>query len=202
MTNLKSVNVGMNRFCGPAVLSILTGKSTDECARVISQISGNYNVVGVLLTDLLRAADKMGYDSVSVAAGNSLYGTLVRLANEDGMYIVTVPNHFVVIEIANKKAYFCDNHTREPIPAGSSARLGQAVISAYKVIKRPEPVKPPEPKLIMTSYNVIISNNRLCVDRVLLYDSGDNKKEEMGYIKAKDDKELIGMIRVLKDELE
>ena len=53
MTNLKAVNVGMNKYCGPAVLSILTGKSTDECARVISSINGSYNVAGVQLNDLL-----------------------------------------------------------------------------------------------------------------------------------------------------
>jgi len=152
MTNLKSVNVGMNKFCGPAVLSILTGKSTDECASVISRINGQYSVSGVQLNDLLKAADKLGFDSIPATKGNTLYGTLVRLANEDGMYIITVPNHFVTIEVANKRAYFCDNHTKEPIPAASSARLSQQVLAANKVIKRFEEPEQPKPKPIPVRY--------------------------------------------------
>lgn len=146
MTNLNAVNVGMNKYCGPAVLSILTGKSTDECARVIGRINGQYNVVGVLLTDLLKAADKMGFDNTFVDTASSFYGTLVRLAvRGDGTYIVTVPNHFVVIEVKDRKVYFCDNHTKEPMPAASSARLLQKVVSVYQVIKRPETIIPPAP---------------------------------------------------------
>ena len=139
MTNLNAVNIGQNKYCGPAVLSILTGKGTDECARVISRINGQYNVVGVLLNDLLRAADQLGFDQKRIEPAGSLYGTLIRLAaSGDGMYIVTVPNHFVAIEVNNKKVYFCDNHTKEPMPASASARLLQKVLGVNQVIKRPE----------------------------------------------------------------
>lgn len=147
MTKLNTVNVGMNKFCGPAVLSILTGKSTDECARVISIISGNYHVTGVEIKDLLRAADRLGFDQVPCTAAGSLYGTLVMHSNNDGMYIFTLPNHFVCIEVNNRKIYFCDNHTKEPMPAASSARLLQKVLAVHKVIKRPEIVIPPKPVL-------------------------------------------------------
>jgi hypothetical protein len=124
MTNLKPVTEGFNKFCGPAVLSIMTGKSTDECARVISRINGSYNVTGVLLSDLLKAADKLGFDTINRdSEGMSLYRSLVNLANSDGMYIITLEKHFVCIEVRDKKIYFCDNHTKEPIPAASSARL-------------------------------------------------------------------------------
>lgn len=145
MTKLNAVNIGMNKFCGPAVLSILTGKSTDECARVISSINGQYRVEGVLLTDLLRAADKLGFDQVPKPSGNSLYSTLVMHSGNDGMYIFTLPNHYVCIEVKNKAIYFCDNHTKEPMPAASSARLLQKVLSVHQVIKRPEVVIPPRP---------------------------------------------------------
>lgn len=145
MTNLNAVNIGQNKYCGPAVLSILTGKSTDECARVISSINGQYRVEGVLLNDLLRAADRLGFDQRSMPVGNSLYGTLVMHSNNDGMYIFTLPNHYVCIEVKNKKIYFCDNHTKEPMPAGSSARMLQKVLSVHQVIKRPDVVIPPKP---------------------------------------------------------
>ena len=143
MTNLKPVTEGFNKFCGPAVLSILTGKSTDECANVISRINGHYRVTGVLLTDLLMAANRLGFDNKLVYADSgSLYRTLTQLVATDGMYIVTLPTHFVCIEVKEKKVYFCDNHTKEPIPAASSARLMTQVVSVHKVTERP---KPPEP---------------------------------------------------------
>lgn len=140
MTKLNAVNIGMNKYCGPAVLSILTGKSTDECARVISSINGQYRVEGVQLTDLLKAADKLGFTNQPKDGGSSLYTTLVKLVNDDGMYIVTVPNHFVAIEVNEKKIYFCDNHTKEPMPAASSARMLQRVLAVHKVFKKPDPV--------------------------------------------------------------
>jgi len=178
MTNLKTVNVGMNKYCGPAVLSILTGKSTDECARVISNINGKYNVTGVQLNDLLLAASRLGFDCIPATKANTLYGTLIRLVNEDGMYIITVPNHFVTIEVVDKKIYFCDNHTKEPIPAASSARLGQQVLAAQKVIKRAE--LPPEPKPIPVKYieyRVYFNDDREPEDNAemikdLIYDYG------------------------------
>lgn len=150
MTNLKSVNLGFNKFCGPAVLSILTGKNTDECANVISRINGSYNVTGVMLNDLLKALDRLGFDQKAVdgVAGASLYRTLISLVRHDGMYVVTITGHYVCIEVKDKKIYFCDNHTKEPIPAASSARLGMQVIAVHKVIEREKPPEPPKPVLV------------------------------------------------------
>jgi hypothetical protein len=56
----------------------------------------------------------------------------------DGFYLVMIPNHFVCIEVSERKIYFCDNHTKEPMPAASSARLLQPVLAVYKIIKRPK----------------------------------------------------------------
>lgn len=140
MTSMKAVNLGMNKYCGPAVLSILTGKSTDECANVISRITGNYKVQGVWLEDLLKAANKLGFTSEKIEPANTLFATMHRLAAKgDGMYIVTITGHFVVIEVNEGKLYFCDNHTKEPIPAASSARMMQRCLAAHKVIRKPPP---------------------------------------------------------------
>lgn len=167
MTNLNAVNTGMNKYCGPAVLSILTGKSTDECAAVISSINGKYHVTGVLLTDLLRAADKLGFDQFPYPALGSLYVTLTRIVNDDGMYIVTLPNHFVCIEVNNRKIYFCDNHTKQVMPASSSARLTQKVNAVHKVVRR----KPPE----------VIQSTRYISITVNIYDEKvfDNGTEKL-----------------------
>lgn len=138
--HLNAVTVGQNKYCGPAVLSILTGKSTDECARVIGSINGKYTVEGVELKHLLEAASRMGFDCEGINPAATLFGTLIRLANRDGVYIVTVTGHFVVIEVKEKKIYFCDNHTKEPMPAASSARLQQQCKAVHLVTKRREPM--------------------------------------------------------------
>jgi hypothetical protein len=138
--SLNSVTVGQNKYCGPAVLSILTGKSTDECARVISSINGKYTIEGVELKHLLEAASRMGFDNEGIEPAATLFGTLIRLATRDGVYIVTITGHFVVIEVKDKKIYFCDNHTKEPMPAAASARMMQACKAVNLVTKRREPM--------------------------------------------------------------
>lgn len=139
--SLNAVTIGQNKYCGPAVLSILTGKSTDECARVISSINGKYTIEGVELKHLLEAAERLGFDNEHVNHSNSLFGTLISLVNNDGIYVVAVAKHFVAIEVKERKIYFCDNHTKEPMPAASSARLQQSVKAVYKVTQRREPLK-------------------------------------------------------------
>jgi hypothetical protein len=99
-----------------------------------------YNGAEVPYSVLLKAADKLGYDTIEANHGISLYGTIVRLARQDGIYVILVPHHVVTIEVLNKTAYFCDNQTKEPIPASSSARLGQKVFAAHRFVERPKPV--------------------------------------------------------------
>lgn len=164
--SLNAVNIGMNKYCGPAVLSILTGKSTDECARVIGSINGKYTIEGVELGHLLQAAERLGFDNEKINHSASLFGTLIRLVNNDGVYIVAVAKHFVAIEVTDRKILFCDNHTKEPMPASGSARLEQSVKAIYKVTKRREP-------LLVTSKIVAVktltpdSNLTYCVIHVM-----------------------------------
>lgn len=132
MPTINNVFEGNNKFCGPAVLSILSGKSTDECASAVSSITGNYRVKGVFIQDLIRAGNKLGLAFVMFEPAGSLYGTIVKFINQDGVYLISTETHYVVIEIKDKKVYFCDNHTKEPIPASASARLGAKVITIHK----------------------------------------------------------------------
>jgi hypothetical protein len=150
MPNLKAVEFGFNRFCGPSVLSILTGRSTDDCAKAITKVNGMYDVRGVYTKDLLEAAKVMGFKSKDMYVGEvSLYRALMSIARTEGLYIVTVTGHFVCVEVtAEHNLYFCDNHTKEPIPAASSARLGMQVVSVHKVEKDPDWKEPELPKVI------------------------------------------------------
>ena len=148
MPNLKAVEFGFNKFCGPSVLSILTGRNTDECALAISRINGQYSVTGVLLSDLIKAANKLGFDTIGMGLNDiSLYRALITLAGKgNAQYIVAVTGHFVCVEVTDGRIFFCDNHTREPIPAASSARLGMRVEAVTKVVKNPNWIEPVKPK--------------------------------------------------------
>ena len=165
MTNLKAVTQGMNRFCGPAVLSILTGKSTDECANVIRRINGQYNIKGVLLTDLLMACDKLGFDQKRIEVEGSLYKVLTAICKQNGMYIFMVPNHFVCIEVREGEIYFCDNHTKEPMKAASSARLMQNVTAVYQVIER----KKSEEEIAREKFSKLLDEMRIAQARFITH---------------------------------
>lgn len=127
---MKQVNQGSNIYCGPAVLSIVSGKNTDECAKVINKIRGksSYSEVKEIYseTELPKALDLLGFDCNKVPnlEDASLLWTFHLIKNMDGMYIVQVPKHVVAIEVKEGKILFCDNHTKEPMNAANSARLG------------------------------------------------------------------------------
>lgn len=164
----------MNKYCGPAVLSILTGKSTDECASVISRINGQYKIQGVQLNHLLIACSKLNLKHESIEPSGSLYRTLTGLASsENAIYLIMVPGHFVVVEVKDKIPYFCDNHTIEPIPAASSARLLQKVVACYKITKLPKP-ELLEPKYqieeVKVTYIVCEYCQRKAVNRLMIYE--------------------------------
>jgi hypothetical protein len=202
MTKLNTVNEGYNKFCGPAVLSILTGKTTDECASVISGISNNYTVTGVELGHLIQAANKLGFNCESINSdSSSLFLIITTNINNDGIYIVTLQKHFIVIEISNKIVYICDNHTKEAIPAASSARLMQKVISVHKVTKKTEPKllsDDIEIKLNEAYPNTNIRYIRAEIIHKVLYDDKDyNRLDYIGSIRARDREELGVIIQKL-----
>jgi len=199
MTNLKPVTEGFNKFCGPTVLSILTGKFTDECAQVISRINGQHNVTGVQLSDLLKAADRMGFDTRTISPQGSLYRSLTTLVKMNGIYIITVPRHFVCIEVKDGKIYFCDNHTKEPIPAASSSRLMMPVLAINQVIERERPPEPPKPILTGTELKVFKhaetdGSFTVTINRVSKYDIVPDQTEELAQFTIKDDLEYSNFV--------
>lgn len=209
MTNLKPVKEGFNKFCGPAVLSILTGQSTDKCAAEISKISRQYTVTGVQLDHLLQAAENLGFKHTTYIPQGSLYRTLTGLVNDDGFYIVTVANHFVVIEVKGKQIYFCDNHTKEPIKAASSARLMQHVIAVHKVWRDSNYVEPREPVQTGEYIEVRIDEVRfhgggvsVDIERVKEFDITTAKRSLVGSFILKNMGELHEVLNQLKQIME
>jgi hypothetical protein len=137
-----NVKQGQNKFCGPAVLSILTGLDTDDAERAIQKATGiKHQIKGVLVTDLIRTIKAQGLEVEQQSLpfiGSSLFRVCHVAYNNPGIYMVELPRHVVAIEVdKNKQIYFCDNHTKEHINIESSARLGQKVTGLWKIRIRP-----------------------------------------------------------------
>lgn len=195
MTNLKEVNFGINIFCGPSVLSALTGKSTDECAAVISAISGRKEIKAVEIKHILEAVCKLrfNYDKIGIRA-TRLFGVLSELSSKDGLYLITVPRHIVAIEVKESKIYICDNHTKSPIDAASSARLTQSVEEVYKITARAEP------KFIGARIEIELKYNNIYLKAIDEYeDSRDNVSVNRGQIYYRNSEELSKIIQALEN---
>lgn len=183
MTKLQS-SKGDNKYCGPAVLSILTGKSTDECASILGAIQGRHNVREVSLDDMAKACKKLRFNVTLVpnTENSSLFYSFHTLYQYPGMYVVAVKKHVVAVEVTeDKEIYLCDNHTKEPINAGISARLGMKCLGIYKVTaKDPAVLISEKLKIKATNYGYYFSKTKI------FEDSDDNIEMNLGYLNITD----------------
>lgn len=194
-TTLKDINFGLNKFCVPSVLSALTGKSTDECAAVISSISGRQDIRAVHIDHTIKALNMLRFDVVKHNVyGYSLYAVLNNLVTQEGLYLIRVPGHIVAIEVKDLKIFICDNHTQTPIDASGSARLIQKVVETYKVTKRHEP------KLLETVIEISdYSTARIHMNAIDKYeDERDNVITSMGYIYYRNVSDLRKLLEELR----
>lgn len=194
MTNLKEINFGINKYCGPAVLSALTGESTDRCAAVISSINGQSEIKAVQIDHLLEAFRRLGFRNLIISdIGRTLYSTLIKISNVDGFYMIMVPNHFVAVEVKDSKIYLIDNHTKEPMNAASSARLMQVVQSCYKIIPKLQP------KFIEFIVELVHRDRTITVFRTTKFeDAADNSTVRLGSFSFIDYEELKQIVSELK----
>lgn len=139
---LQEINKGKNDFCGPAVLSSITGISTDEAEKVINTVRGSKSldrrVTGVWQHELNSAFEYLGWNVYHIpnVANKSIYFLMMTMS-EVGVYLFYLPSHVIAIEIAaDGKRYIVDNHTKRPLGLSNSARLGQKVLAVVKVEKK------------------------------------------------------------------
>lgn len=188
---MRSVKEGQNIYCGPAVLSILTGKDTDTCARTFESVTGRRDITEVYVPEILKALDKLKFSYVKVASDCSMYSLFIQIAKTDGMYIVVLPKHVVAVEVSHGKIYFCDNHTKEPISGAAPARLGQWCSDCYRTEAKPDPVFVVEK--LRVEFNVYAYSEQSTVyiyrDSYFVEPNDDDSKM-IGNIAARDNKEL------------
>jgi len=212
MTNLKGV-FGFNEYCGPGVISIITGVSTDRAAAVISAITGKRVIKGVQTSYLLQAFDRLGYDQKRMPLYASLLGgVLMQLCKQDGFYIAVVPEHFVAIEINKGDIWFCDNHSKQPINAAASARLTQRVEQVYQIIPRADKVQPPAPLIppvpkpnpnpVKFFIKTTVHSDRVEVNKFTEYDDTSVGREVIGLIRFKSEAEFSEIVNAIMEAFE
>lgn len=193
MTNLKEINFGFNEFCGPSVMSAITGESTDRCAAVISAVSGKSVIKAVSIAHLKEAFRRLRFDVTDVDFSSTLYGTLMRLSDKDGFYIIMVPKHVVAIEVVQNQVWLVDNASKQPLPANSSARLMQRVEHAFRVERKKAPV------LIAIAIRAYRSvTNIINIKHISEYENTeDNTEYSLGQIRFRDEDELKQILTAL-----
>lgn len=105
-----------------------------------------------------------------------------------------VPHHVVAVEVNRNQIYLVDNHSKQPLPAQSSARLIQKVEQVYKVTPKPEP------KFLRTEIEVIKykNTNYIIISANDKYENGeDDICRRLGQFTYKDNDELDLIIEKL-----
>lgn len=169
-----------NNYCGPAVLSIFTGARADDCAEEIQKINGAFKVKGVYADDLMKAGNAMGleFDELPAFGNRSIYFTAsVLIKFPDSRYLVTIPKHYIALEVREGKLFICDNHTKTELELQNSARLSQKVERVWRVKKIREYSRP---VITKTDYEVSRYGMDVLVEAVYTMSDGVTKRNSLG----------------------
>lgn len=148
-----------NRFCGPAVISSVTGMSTGEAARLIRSLTGKKMVTGVNDGHMARVFQACGICMASreMYAGSfkpTLAAWLAKPRDASKVFLVAAGNHWQLI----RGRRFVDGIVQAVVPLDHPAVKRRArVETVYELfvfpgnemrkpeaaVKRPRPAKPP-----------------------------------------------------------
>jgi hypothetical protein len=111
---IKSVNHGetksdRNGYCGPAVISAITGMTTGEAARLIRHVGGRRAIMGSYTWEILRALELCGIDAnyksfglkLGRKRGPTLAGWLKATVKErtaDRVFLIVAGWHFQLVQ--------------------------------------------------------------------------------------------------------
>jgi hypothetical protein len=105
-----------NTFCGPAALSLITGKSVDDCVSVLKRVRQSTRAVkGVYNEEMREALGHLGYRMhVLPVRGKPTLARILRSLKERGpehIFLINTTGHYVVLR--GRKIY--DNKNPEGI---------------------------------------------------------------------------------------
>jgi hypothetical protein len=112
--NIKSVNHGTtradkNRYCGPSVISAVTGMTTGEAARLIRHVGGRKSVKGSYVSEVTRALEMCNinavYKNFDLKLGRSKGPTLARWLKHTvkertakRVFLIVAGHHFQLVQ--------------------------------------------------------------------------------------------------------
>lgn len=137
---LRPVNVGPrpNRWCGPAIISIITGCTTREAADLLCDITGARQITGTFTSDVKEALRRHGYALVPVKSRN--YGEKPTLAAwlrdtprpAGVLYMVIAGHHYQAISGRR----YCCGRVREIVSIRDKRVKRRARVTAAYVVER------------------------------------------------------------------
>lgn len=111
---------GSNPYCGPAALSVLTGKDVDFCEKECIKELGDLPVMGMFRGILLKVLRNLGYRTEVT--------TMYQVSkNPEFDYLIVFPKHFGTICEGN----YIDNQN----PFGAAVLPRRSIEAVYKVMK-------------------------------------------------------------------
>lgn len=111
---------GQNRYCGPAVISALTGRSTQDASRLIRHYNGKPLTMGTSDGDLLKALSACGihatpygdYGDTSDRPTLSAWLETMRDPDPQHVYLVSAGHHWQLVQ---GDSFVC-GQTRKVVP--------------------------------------------------------------------------------------
>lgn len=175
-----------NRYCGPAVLSIFTGATPDDCAEEIGKVLKSFKVTGVHPGDLMKAGEAMGlaFKNIPSFTDRSIFwaGT-VMIKLPPSLYLVSTLTHYIALEVRDGSIYLCDNHTKTEIELQNSSRLGMKIQNCWSV-KRAKAWSKPVP--VKSEFGCQRNGDHIDIRQLVTYSDGAVKVNHCGHISITD----------------
>jgi len=173
-----------NRYCGPSVISAVTGLTTGEAARLLRTVTGKASIKGTYASELIGAFDQCNIEvySVSCVSGEKTLGQWLKESSKlrgDDVFLVSAGHHWQLVQ---GRKFVC-GITREVVSQRDRKVKRRAKVkSVYRLtasgkIKKPVVAKKPKAKTD-ESY---LEFRKYCNERGLTYEIARD-----GYIEFSD----------------
>lgn len=130
-----------NHYCGPAALSIITGRSVEEICRLMRiQVTGQRAIKGLHGWQVVRGLALLGYHAAGIPVASSwldfnrptLAAWLRRQRKPEDVYLVGVTGHWIVV----RGRKIADNHNPNGVFLRRYQHRRRRVLKAWLITKR------------------------------------------------------------------
>jgi len=143
---------GKNKFCGPTALSVLSGKSTDECALLASD--NGRPLKAMLVKQMVVSLNKLGikfkwqrtHDTKYYTKFNRRHpyptlkmwmDTCRKPSEMDEVFLVTLTSHFIIVK---GDQVICSQTDRQWVPFSKYHKKASHVHNFFKILSEAESI--------------------------------------------------------------